>query len=61
MKNRPGSSLPAGRNYGGNRFEKAAPAKAKGKAKPKPGAKKKAAPPLPPQAFALAAAMKSAK
>lgn len=57
--NRPGSSLPRGRNFKGNRFEKAAaPAKAKPKVKAKASGKK--GPPLPPAAFALAAAMKGA-
>jgi len=75
MKTRPGSKLPAGRNYKGNRFGALMPGKkkkgkakanpfakkgeAKGEAKPNPFAKKGKMP-VPPAAFGLAAAMKMA-
>jgi len=75
MKTRPGSKLPAGRNYQGNRFGGLVPGKKKkGKTKANPFAKKGAAEPdaddkkkkgkgklpVPPAAFGLAAAMKMA-
>lgn len=63
MPNRPGSSVPAGRNFKGNRFaglESKAEEKAEGKKMPPAFAKKKGKkkgkkrPSLPPQAMGLA-------
>lgn len=67
-KNRPGSSVPAGRNFKGNRFaglETAAEEKAEGKKAPPPFKKKgkakgKKRPSLPPQAMGLANMMAAA-
>lgn len=70
MPNRPGSSVPAGRNFKGNRFaglETKVEEKAEGKKMPpafeKKRAKKKAGkkrPSLPPQAMGLASMMAAA-
>lgn len=69
-KMRPGSSVPAGRNFKGNRFaatepdaDDAPPAKKKGKKKKKGGKNPFAGqkPAIPSAAFGMAAAMRAAK